>query len=102
MKSTNSHGRPCDRGLHHVPVKFCLFFRVFFPSLSSADPSENPRFDLTHTLSDKLWPPFRDVSFGQTLEVSLRFRGGLALPVSVLQHLRPDGSLSDSVERGGM
>lgn len=38
------------------PLKFCLFFRFFFPSLSSADPSESPNFKLTHAFSNKLGP----------------------------------------------
>lgn len=38
------------------PLKFCLFFRVFLPSLSPPDLSENPNFDLSHAFSNKLGP----------------------------------------------
>lgn len=38
------------------PLKFGLFFRVFLPSLSPPDLSENPNFDLSHAFSNKLGP----------------------------------------------
>lgn len=38
------------------PLKFCLFSRVFLPSLSPPDLSEKPNFDLSHAFSNKLGP----------------------------------------------
>lgn len=89
------------------PLKFCLFFRIFFPSLSSADPSENPNFKLTRAFSNTLGPgaagpAFRDVIFLPDALSFLLVQPRVSSPVSLLRHLGPDGSLSDSVEHGGM
>lgn len=89
------------------PLKFCLFFRVFLPSLSPPDLSENPNFDLSHAFSNKLGPGAAGrhselwVSARRLKFPSGSVEGELA-SFFVAASGGGGGSLSDSVEHGRM
>lgn len=105
VNSTNS-GEVCAIWDYIMfPLTFCLFCRVFLPSLSPPDLSENPNLDLSHAFSNKLgpgaagrhselWAPARHLKFP-----SGSVEGELA---SFFVAASGGGSLSDSVEHGGM
>lgn len=89
------------------PLKFCLLSRVFLPSLPPPDLSENPNFNLSHAFSNKLGPAA--AGRHSKLWVSarhLKFPSGSVedelASFFVAASRWGGGSLSDSVEHGGM